>query len=460
MIYAKDLATEQINNGSNVIMLMPGKYNGNSKKSEIKFFRKTNNLQIYQIANGLPASVGGVHEPEIFMNKVQHNNYKKFLTEKKIDIVHVHSLIGLPKEFILVAKELKIKTFFTTHDYYGICPQIKLFNYNNNQCISYNQGAECVICNKNSNENIDIKRRNLSITFVGILINKIYKVKILKKIYNYYKSKKGIKDDNNSGLDLKSKSSNNREIKNSEKTKQYVKLREYYMDIINNIDVLIFNSKTTMNEYSKYLNLETKDYYILPVTHKNIKGNKVKRKKIRKESEKIHFTFMGNLSKSKGFIDLIDTLENIKRNYKNWDLHIYGDDSMINVADYDSEFFHFNGSYTHDELSNIFAKTDMLIIPSKWKETFGLIGLEALSHGVPVLTSDNVGFSDIITSGENGVIYKDDINNKHLYDSIESLLINPTIIEKYKDNIANEEFSYGITEHVTRIFEVYNMNVM
>jgi glycosyltransferase involved in cell wall biosynthesis len=35
-------------------------------------------------------------------------------------------------------------------------------------------------------------------------------------------------------------------------------------------------------------------------------------------------------------------------------------------------------------------------VPSLWKETFGLIVLEGLAFGVPVLVSDNVGAKDLL----------------------------------------------------------------
>ena len=51
-----------------------------------------------------------------------------------------------------------------------------------------------------------------------------------------------------------------------------------------------------------------------------------------------------------------------------------------------------------------FDKTDVLVAPSIWYETFGFTVLEALSYGVPVIVSDHVGAKDII--GDNGVIVK------------------------------------------------------
>ena len=37
-----------------------------------------------------------------------------------------------------------------------------------------------------------------------------------------------------------------------------------------------------------------------------------------------------------------------------------------------------------------------LLFQSKWKETFGLITIEALSYGVNVFVSENVGSKDLL----------------------------------------------------------------
>ena len=60
--------------------------------------------------------------------------------------------------------------------------------------------------------------------------------------------------------------------------------------------------------------------------------------------------------------------------------------------------------YTYDELENIFDETDVLVAPSIWYETFGFTVLEALSYGVPVIISGNVGAKDILTDGAGIVI--------------------------------------------------------
>ena len=43
--------------------------------------------------------------------------------KEKPDVIHIHTFMGLYAEFLEAAKQLQIKTVFTTHDYYAICPK-------------------------------------------------------------------------------------------------------------------------------------------------------------------------------------------------------------------------------------------------------------------------------------------------------------------------------------------------
>lgn len=71
-----------------------------------------------------------------------------------------------------------------------------------------------------------------------------------------------------------------------------------------------------------------------------------------------------------------------------------------------SPYMKVHGRYTYADLEEIFDETDMLVAPSIWYETFGYTVLEALSFGVPVIVSGNVGAKDIIPNG-GGIVIKD-----------------------------------------------------
>ena len=76
----------------------------------------------------------------------------------------------------------------------------------------------------------------------------------------------------------------------------------------------------------------------------------------------------------------------------------------------------------------------MLIAPSVWYETFGYTVLEALSFGVPVIITKNVGAKDILVEGAGIVI--EDVKGNQLYETLKNLnaetlqSMNKTILEK------------------------------
>ena len=61
--------------------------------------------------------------------------------------------------------------------------------------------------------------------------------------------------------------------------------------------------------------------------------------------------------------------------------------------------------FTQDEEDNVWANTDLLVVPSRWPETFGFIVLEALCRGVPVLCSDLVGSQDLLKEIDASLVF-------------------------------------------------------
>lgn len=63
----------------------------------------------------------------------------------------------------------------------------------------------------------------------------------------------------------------------------------------------------------------------------------------------------------------------------------------------------FAGPVSSAELGAFYARARCLALPSRAPETFGLAGLEALSHGLPVVASDVGGVREWLEDGKNGV---------------------------------------------------------
>lgn len=74
---------------------------------------------------------------------------------------------------------------------------------------------------------------------------------------------------------------------------------------------------------------------------------------------------------------------------------------------FDGKRCFFTGHLEGDALATAFASADFFVMPSK-TETFGLVTLEAMSSGLPVLAADAGGTKDLIRNEHNGLLYPPD----------------------------------------------------
>lgn len=65
----------------------------------------------------------------------------------------------------------------------------------------------------------------------------------------------------------------------------------------------------------------------------------------------------------------------------------------------------FPGPYDHDQLSQVLADADLIVVPSTWYENTPFVILEAFEAGVPVIASDLGGMAELIDEGVNGFTF-------------------------------------------------------
>ena len=88
------------------------------------------------------------------------------------------------------AKKLNIKTIFTSHDYFGICPKVNLIDLQGEICTDYDNGKNCIDCNRNGYS------KSLVILMQSKTYRNLKNSSILKKL-RAYKQKLIIKKNNN-----------------------------------------------------------------------------------------------------------------------------------------------------------------------------------------------------------------------------------------------------------------------
>ncbi len=130
------------------------------------------------------------------------------------------------------------------------------------------------------------------------------------------------------------------------------------------------------------------------------------------ENKSANFTFLlcARLLIEKGVIEYLNAAEILKKKYSNVAFKLIGkkvkhpsavDESIINR-------YHNEGVINYigetDEINRELSNVHVLVNPSSYLEGIPKISLEALSKGLPIITTDSVGCKETVDHMENGII--------------------------------------------------------
>lgn len=205
-----------------------------------------------------------------------------------------------------------------------------------------------------------------------------------------------------------------------------------YAKIVLPVSTILKNSLKSIqnNNYMVVKNVVDTDFFILP-------------KIVHEHQTKIilHVSLLDDFTKNvSGIIQAVSELRKIRNDFE---LHIVGDGvdkkTLENLAmnlQGNTQYIFFSGALMSEELVKKYQEADVFILNSI-QETFGCVVIEALSCGVPVISTRCGGPEDIITP-ETGILI--DLNDKkQLIDAIQLILnkkcvFKPEIMHNYVVN--------------------------
>lgn len=158
--------------------------------------------------------------------------------------------------------------------------------------------------------------------------------------------------------------------------------------------------------------------------------------------------FVGRLAEKKGVSYIIEAMKLIDAK-----LIIVGDgplrEKLEKQAKSQGEKIEFWGAKTHTELKEIYASADIFVAPSVTakdgdQEGFGLVMLEAMASGLPVVASDSGGISQLITDNVNGLLCEEK-NVEHIAEKINLILSDEQLASKIICNAAKsiQQYDYS-----------------
>lgn len=125
---------------------------------------------------------------------------------------------------------------------------------------------------------------------------------------------------------------------------------------------------------------------------------------------------------------------------------------------------HFSGTNTHFagymqglELASAFASADAFIFPSR-TETLGLVLLEAMAGGCPVVAAASGGILDIVTDGENGYLF-DPLDPDGVVKATQNLMAAQAERELLRSNARLEAERWGWPAATQQLVDYYEQVV-
>lgn len=421
--YATDLMLAQVQMGHCVSLLYPGGCSLFASEPIIKKKEPYNGIGVYEVLNPVVVPLFyGLKRPSYIIEckKIDEENIHMYINKLKPDVLHIHTWMGFPEELLLYFKSKGVKVIYTSHDYFGLCLKVNFINSRNELCV-HPSNRNCSLCNAKSPSKLFLRFRNST---------------ILASIKRFIPKKVGQKVDTNR-KEL-------RDIATCANVHQI--LLDYYKRLFSRVDLFHFNSELAKSIYNKFIPVSNSK--VISVTHNNILD---RRKLKRFSSKEIRFGFIGSKDTYKGFPLLKKVLLEMEAESRlNWTIQAFV--GLKGEEDADSVRIHYRGKYESSELDSIFENLDLLIVPSLCFETFGLVVLEALSYGVPVLASSTVGAKDIIKKIEPSFVFNNEIELKRI---LVSILNDLSLLEMYNASILNCNLDFTMEKHCQDILRLY-----
>jgi len=112
------------------------------------------------------------------------------------------------------------------------------------------------------------------------------------------------------------------------------------------------------------------------------------------------------------------------------------------------------GSWPHSAVMHAWRRSCIALVPSVWSEPFGMVVIEAMASGRPVIASRIGGIPDIVIDGETGLLVTPgDVDS--LSEAIEKLLLNPEMRERFGEAGRRRGLEFQASVVVPRIEQVY-----
>ena len=232
--------------------------------------------------------------------------------------------------------------------------------------------------------------------------------------------------------------------------------KKLYLKIMKNAKKAFFVSKASQKKFLELYN----DISNTEVIVNGFKSESIKNE-IKKPKEKFIITSVGFFEERKGWMNLLESINMVKKETQiQIELWIIGDGPLNKkMREYISEnnledICKFTGVIDHSKVLEYMYASDIFCLVST-NEPLGIVYLEAMSLGIPVIGTKDEGISDIIDNGISGFLVEYG-NIFELKELILKLIDNPDILEQIGRNGQRVSLYYSWENNAKQWLDIVN----
>ncbi|SFV70068.1 Glycosyltransferase [hydrothermal vent metagenome] len=210
---------------------------------------------------------------------------------------------------------------------------------------------------------------------------------------------------------------------------------------------------------SKWVQKEMKTVYNSEITYVSPNATFIPKVVLQKTSP-IKFIFIGRLDKAKGLDIAIEALLKFAKKYPEspftFDIYGNGDAHFIQecklLCTPIQSKVNFKGQVNLKR--EMYTDASILLMPTRVREAFGLVIIEAMAYKCAVIATNAYGPSEIITHEENGLLFKPEDYND-LFHNIEKLYFDRGLLKRLQDNGYNDvSKNYSLTSVKSKVEKI------
>ena len=175
---------------------------------------------------------------------------------------------------------------------------------------------------------------------------------------------------------------------------------------------------------------------------------------------KINILFVGRIEKRKGLIYLLKAYQILTEKFPNLRLIVVGDGNLRRkcegwVKEHHLKEVYFEGQVADEKLPSYFATSDIFVSPAIFGESFGLVLLEAMACGVPVVAFANEGYKEFLKGKRGEEFLAAPGDYKVLAEKIELLVKDEPLRKEISEKGVIESQKYSWSKIANQVIDFY-----